>query len=101
MGRQENGPLAFIDWKESYSVGLPDIDLQHQRLIGIINRLHEAMKTGSAHALIVRVLDDLVAYTQEHFAYEERLITAAGYAHAAEHARKHRAMVAQVECFRD
>lgn len=93
--------MPFIDWKDSYSVGLPDIDQQHKKLVGIINRLHDAMKTGSAQALIIRVVDDLVEYTREHFAYEERMIQAAGYPHVAEHAKKHRAMVAQVQAFRE
>ncbi len=91
--------MAFVEWKDSYSVGSPDLDRQHQQLIAIINRLHESMRTGAAHALVVRIVDDLVAYTQQHFAYEEKLISAAGYQGVAEHARKHRAMVAQVELF--
>lgn len=92
--------LAFIQWRDSYSVGLPEIDTQHKQLIEIINRLHDAMRTGSAHALIVRVVDDLLEYTNYHFSYEEKMISAAGYPHVAEHARKHRAMVAQIEAFR-
>ncbi len=91
--------MAFVDWKESYSVGHDGIDRQHRILVDIINRLHDAMRTGSAHASIVRVAEELVAYTSSHFSFEERLITAAGYPKAAEHARKHRAMAAQVEAF--
>lgn len=93
--------MAFVEWKESYSVGMPDIDQQHRILIEIINRLHDAMRTGSAHANIVRVVDELLEYTSVHFNYEERMIAAAGYPGTAEHARKHRAMVAQVEAFAD
>jgi hemerythrin len=93
--------LAFIEWKDSYSVGSADLDRQHQQLIAIINRLHDSMRTGAAHALVIRIVDDLVGYTQQHFAYEEKLIAAAGYPGVAEHARKHRAMMAQVEVFAD
>lgn len=93
--------MAFVEWKDSYSVGAADLDRQHQQLIDIINRLHDCMRTGAAHALIVRIVDDLVSYTQQHFAYEERMLASAGYSGVAEHARKHRAMIAQVEVFRD
>lgn len=91
--------MAFVEWKDSYSVGLPEIDQQHRILIEIINRLHDVMRTGSAHAKIVRVVDELLEYTNTHFGYEERIMAAAGYRQAPEHARKHRAMVAQVEAF--
>lgn len=91
--------MAFVEWKESYSVGLPEIDQQHRILIDIINRLHDAMRTGSTHAKIVRVVKELLEYTNTHFGFEERMMAAAGYRHVPEHARKHRAMVAQVEAF--
>jgi len=91
--------VAFIEWKEGFSVGLPDIDQQHRRLLAIINRLHDAMKTGSARAQIIGVVDELVAYTHEHFTYEERLMIAAKYPGVREHIRKHRAMTAQVAAY--
>lgn len=93
--------MAFIEWRETFSVGMLDIDQQHKRLVDIINRLHDAMRTGAAQPQLARVADDLLEYTKQHFAYEEKMIAAAGYPHVAEHAKKHRAMTAQVEAFRD
>ncbi len=85
-----------MEWKNNFSVGLPDIDEQHKRLIAIINKLHDTMKTGAAHAQLIRVMEELVGYTQEHFAYEERLLAAAKYPGLDEHIRKHTSMKAQV-----
>lgn len=93
--------MAFIEWKDSYSVGMPDIDHQHMRLVDIINRLHDSMRAGATQTQLVHIAHDLLDYTREHFAYEERMIAAAGYPHVAEHAQKHRAMTAQVEAFCD
>ena len=36
--------MALITWDDSYSVKVDKIDGQHQKLMGLINQLHEAMK---------------------------------------------------------
>jgi hypothetical protein len=37
-----------ISWGQSLSVGVSQFDDQHKKLIDLINRLHEAMKTGNS-----------------------------------------------------
>lgn len=93
--------MAFVDWRPEFSVGVVEIDEQHKRLLGIINQLHDAMKMGGRPALLAQVVNELVGYTRYHFAYEEKMLEAAAYKELEEHRRKHRAMVAQVEAFRD
>ncbi len=93
--------MPFTEWKNEYSVGVPEIDAQHRRLLDIINQLHHAMKMGGKPTAIVEVINELIGYTRYHFAYEERILEDSGYADLEEHRRKHRAMVAQVETFRD
>ena len=91
--------MAFVSWKEEYSVGVPQLDAQHRRLIDIMNSMHGAMLMGGKPDALQAVLDDLVAYTRHHFSYEEQLMEQARYPGLEEHKRKHRAMVAQVEGF--
>ena len=91
--------MAFITWREEYSVRVPEIDTQHRRLLEIINDLHEAMRMGGKPDALKAVIDELVAYTRYHFGYEEKMLERAGYPGLEEHKRKHRAMVVQVEGF--
>jgi hemerythrin len=91
--------MAFVTWKDEYSVRVPEIDTQHHRLLDIINKLHEAMLMGGKPEALKSVTDELVSYTRYHFGYEENLLARAGYAELEEHKRKHRAMVIQVEGF--
>lgn len=91
--------MAFINWKEEYSVRVPEIDVQHQRLVAVINSLHEAMLMGGKPDALKNVIDELVAYTRYHFTFEEKMMERACYQGLEEHKRKHRAMVAQVEGF--
>ena len=38
--------MAIIEWKDEYSVGIQSIDQQHKIWVGLINKLHDAMKKG-------------------------------------------------------
>ncbi len=92
--------MSFVQWKDEYSVRIPEIDLQHRRLVDLINQLHDAMKAGSDRAKVGGVVDQLLSYTNYHFAYEERMMEHAHYPALDDHKRVHRAMTAQVEEFR-
>lgn len=61
-----------LAWNESFRIGLPTIDKQHQELIRQVQELHEAMKQGKARDHIGKMLQFLASYTQQHFADEER-----------------------------
>lgn len=93
--------MAFVEWKPQYSVGVLEIDAQHRRLLEVINQLHDAMKTGGNSRALTVVVNELVGYTRYHFAFEEKMLEDAGYPDLDEHRRKHRAMVGQVEAFRE
>ncbi|WP_168205956.1 bacteriohemerythrin [Geobacter sp. FeAm09] len=86
----------LIDWSASYSVGVPAMDKEHQRLIEIINNLYGAMRSGRGQDAIGTILDELVAYTKTHFSHEERLMQDAGYGGYDEQKRAHEALVQQV-----
>ena len=91
-----SGKAAFIEWTEALSVGDAAIDQQHQRLIQIINNLHEAMRTQTTRTQLGELLDQLIAYTHEHFSYEEGRLQACGYPHLVAHQRLHGDLLGQV-----
>lgn len=90
----ESGKL--IVWSNSYSVNIPSMDQEHQRLIDIINNLYAAMRSGRGKDAIGSILDELVDYTKTHFAHEERLMKDAGYEGYDEQKRSHEALISQV-----
>jgi hemerythrin len=91
--------MALFEWKPSYSVKNLTIDTQHKRLIELINRLHEAMRTGSGKSEVGKVLTELVSYTNTHFAEEEKRMLACGYQGFAAHKQVHDAFVKQTREF--
>ena len=89
--------VDFFKWEESYSVHVKEIDDQHKHLVGLINALHETMRRGAPPAEIECLLQDLLAYTDFHFAAEERLMALANYQGLPAHRAKHSAMRQEVE----
>lgn len=71
--------MALVEWTDEYSVNVPEMDDQHRKLIGLINDLHDAMRSGKGKDSIERILKELVDYSRIHFTAEEDLIEAHGY----------------------
>jgi len=88
--------VDFFRWNDSYSVDVAEIDNQHKHLVGLLNGLHEVMKRGAQQSEIEALLQDLLQYTEFHFAAEEKLMAQANYADFAEHCAKHVAMKQEV-----
>lgn len=88
--------MALMEWQDEFSVGVPSIDAQHQKLIGLINDLHEAMLAQKVAAELKPILAGLINYTVTHFGYEEELFEKLGYEEAAVHREIHEALKAKV-----
>lgn len=92
--------MALIDWSDSYSVKIKEIDNQHAKLVGIINELHTAMKEGKGKETIGKVLDELINYTEVHFKFEESLMGKNNYPELYPHKIQHVELVRQVMEFK-
>lgn len=88
----------FIQWGEEYMIGLDCIDEQHQVLFGLVNRLFVGVKQMKKE-VIGEVLEELVGYTVNHFAFEEKLFKTHRYSFEKEHVDHHAKLVGQVGAF--
>jgi hemerythrin len=89
--------MAYIDWNESYSVGVKEMDDQHKKLIDLINQLHDAMKTGQASKEAGTILKGLVDYTHYHFTAEEKYLEKESYPALLTQQKMHKVFIAQIE----
>jgi len=91
----ETKPIWWLDWDESLSMYIPEIDAEHQHFIRLVNELNEAiivrMNKKEIKSRMRAVLDDATM----HFAHEEALLKERGYPEAEAHAQKH----AQISTF--
>lgn len=91
--------MAFLTWDNNYSVEINNIDIQHKKLVDLINQLHEAMKTGKAKEVLAKIIRELIDYTVYHFTLEENLMTQYKYPGLDEHLKEHAAFVNKVKTF--
>ena len=88
--------MAIITWKVAYSVKIAEFDRHHQRLIELINALHDAMLEKRAHDILGKLLDELIDYTKIHFNAEEAAMLKYGYPNLTAHKKSHESFVTEV-----
>ncbi len=93
------GRHVLFSWSDALDVGIEEVNRQHKILIDIINELYDLIQSGRSGAVIRRVLQGLVGYTDNHFGYEEHLLEKFDYPEFEDHKRKHRALIEKVGSF--
>lgn len=81
--------MPYMEWDDSYSVGVEEIDRQHRRLFELVNQLHDACATQCSEDQVMRVVDEFSDYTRLHFATEEKYMDAYSYADHDRHVEEH------------
>jgi hemerythrin len=80
----------FLPWDGvKMSVGIREIDSQHQKLVGMLNALNAEMKLGKGSEASKKILKELLVYTQTHFATEEKLMKTHAYPGSDNHRSEH------------
>ena len=88
--------MPIFAWKRSYEIGLVEIDMQHRKLVGMINELFDGMKEDHGQWTMHHVLDELLEYVQLHFKTEEEAMAAHYYPGLEAHSLEHMKMTSQV-----
>ena len=84
-------------WKDKYSIGVAEVDRQHQKLFKQVNNLIAATQQNKGRAEIKEVLEFLAQYTIEHFETEEGIQQEYDYPDYNEHKEIHDNFVEQVK----
>ena len=89
----------MIQWDNSLSVNVFEIDTQHQRLVKMINELNDAMRVGKSNEILGKIFNGLISYVQVHFSTEEKYFDQFKYPETGEHKKEHAILTAQVTDF--
>ncbi len=81
--------MELIEWKDSYSVNVEELDRQHKSMFDLINRCHKLIKADKFNKEIRNVIEQLKDYADEHFALEEEYMRRTGYSDIKEHIHQH------------
>ena len=87
---------AFIIWKDSYSLGIEEIDAQHKKLVEIINRFYNAFYNNKHKRVISGILSQLVEYAKYHFTTEEQYFERLNYPDANYHITEHKRFIIEI-----
>jgi hemerythrin-like metal-binding protein len=83
--------MESVQWSEKFSVGVRELDQQHQQLIKLLNILISKQGTTNTHSETVSdTLMAMTRYAQTHFKTEERLMEANGYTGLEDKKMQHR-----------
>lgn len=82
-----------IEWKPEFSVGVAEIDEQHQKLYAIINKLRNARRESLDYKAILFILSQLVDYSDYHFRTEDNYMIEYSYPLLIPHRKEHLAYI--------
>ncbi|MEN6319326.1 MAG: bacteriohemerythrin [Syntrophaceae bacterium] len=86
-----------IHWDPKYTVHVEAIDLQHQKLFEITNKLIDKYENGSSECL--ETIEELVNYLSEHFHAEQLIMMKSNYPGFQMHIKEHQSFIEKVEGF--
>jgi hemerythrin-like metal-binding protein len=85
-----------IEWAPALSVGVADIDEQHQRLFAIIEDLKKAQQEGREPNSLLYILSELVDYSDYHFRTEDNYMIENNYPLFLSHRKEHLAFIKKI-----
>jgi hemerythrin len=89
--------MPLIIWSNMLSVGVSEIDRQHQVLIELINRVADLSAHTVSEVDQQAVLDAMTDYAQLHFKFEADLMQQIQYAESKSHLYEHEDFVSKVQ----
>ncbi len=93
--------MALIQWSSSLSVGVREIDAQHQQLINMLNNLNDAMLQGKGNDAMSAIVSGLISYTRTHFNAEEKYFDQYMYPERIAHKQEHKQFVEKIVQFKE
>jgi hemerythrin len=93
--------MQLLQWKPSFTLGIASVDTEHRDMINTINRVYATLEDEGSELQVNRVLGEIHAQISAHFALEERLMRAAGYAEYAQHKDSHEQLLDEIRDLMD
>ena len=93
--------MSFFKWKDSFCIGVDEIDQQHRKFSDYLNACYQAVNSDTKSAKLPVLISKLNEYALNHFSFEEDLMKAYGYPELDHHIRQHAFFVNQISRLQD
>ena len=90
----------MIEWKDTYSVGIAEIDNQHQRLFSFFNDFEIIINEGDPKHYLEHSFSLLEAYATAHFGFEEECMNHYKCPAAGKNKADHQAFLVKVQGYK-
>jgi hemerythrin len=81
--------MAFMEWNDTLSVNVAEIDEQHKKIIGMVNTFNDSILEDKK-AAFGDLLSSLVGYASYHFSTEEKYMDKFDYPGTEAHKNEHK-----------
>lgn len=81
--------MPLTEWDTTYELGIPEIDGHHRELVELLNKTYDLILYSTDKFEIQTILQDLIKYTDYHFAAEERIMKEVEFRGVKTHRSKH------------
>lgn len=93
--------MSFFKWDPKYDIGVQNMNSEHQKIIELMNRLHEAHDKKATKAEILKCVDELAKFTVSHFEHEEKFFDSLKFPEADQHKAIHKDLLKKLTVHRD
>lgn len=88
--------MAYLEWSPTFETGIPGIDYEHRKLVGLLNDIHASIAEGAEAEAIADELVEFHTLATGHFALEEAIMQDEKYAGLDERRTAHHRLLDQV-----
>jgi hemerythrin len=88
--------LTLLTWNHTCTIGVRAMDDQHGILMDTMNEIRLASIRGAGREQIHLLMNQLIEFTEMHFASEEQLMEQNGFPSLAEHRAGHQRLLAHL-----
>lgn len=93
--------MAVIKWRDSYNTGIEAVDLEHRKLVDLIEAMYTNVRDKEPKDAVEKVVNEIAGYTQEHFTNEEMLMEKEQYPQLDDHKKEHQNLIEEVAVFKE
>jgi hemerythrin len=91
--------MASLQWNESYSVKIEEMDQQHRTLLDLLNKLGDSISMRNSKDVLAEIISDLAQYTRTHFKAEEGILAKHHYPALAAQKAMHQHFIDKIAGF--
>ena len=93
--------MVTIQWRNAYNTGVELFDQEHHKIVELINIMFAAILSKGEKEIFEKVCDDIIVYTEYHFAHEEKAMALVNYPGIEEHVADHKWLKQEAEKFQE